>query len=112
MKQRKGENDRRKHFMINLREGMLPTRRGSNLQPPDHKSDPFVDYCTCAEFFFIRAQQTHDVYTTSPQRQCNVMTLHRRETTLYKRHVLTGPSVAVSFGASGRLCFVILAFSG
>ena len=23
-------------------------------------------------------QQTHDVYTTSPQRRCNVMTLHRR----------------------------------
>ena len=24
------------------------------------------------------SQQTHDVYTTSPQRRCNVMTLHRR----------------------------------
>ena len=35
----KGENDRRKYIMINLRERMLPTRRGSNPQPPDHQSD-------------------------------------------------------------------------
>ena len=26
----------------------------------------------------ITSQQTHDVYTTSPQRRCNVKTLHRR----------------------------------
>ena len=37
----------------------------------------------CQSLLFIkcslsRSQQTHDVYTTSPQRRCNVMTLHRR----------------------------------
>ena len=30
LNQRKGENDRRKYFMINLHERMLPTQRGSN----------------------------------------------------------------------------------
>ena len=39
MNQRKGQNDRRKYFIINLHERMLPTRRGSNPQPPDHQSD-------------------------------------------------------------------------
>ena len=39
LSQRKGENDRRKYFMINLHETMLPTRRRSNPQPPDHQSD-------------------------------------------------------------------------
>ena len=27
---------------------------------------------------YSSSQQTHEVYTTSPQRRCNVMTLHRR----------------------------------
>ena len=36
---RKGENDRRKYFMISLHERMLPAPAGSNLQPPDHQSD-------------------------------------------------------------------------
>ena len=31
-------SDRRKHFMINLHERMLPTRRGSNPQAPGHQS--------------------------------------------------------------------------
>ena len=35
LNQGKGENDRRKYFMIR----MLPTRWGSNPQPPDHQSD-------------------------------------------------------------------------
>ena len=35
--QLKGENDCRN--MINFHERMLPTQRGSNLQPPDHQSD-------------------------------------------------------------------------
>ena len=35
----KGENDHRKYFMISLHERMLPSRRGSNPQPPDHQSD-------------------------------------------------------------------------
>ena len=35
----KGENDRRKYSMINLHETMLPTRRRSNPQPPNHQSD-------------------------------------------------------------------------
>ena len=39
LNQRKGESDRRKYFMINLHERMLPTRRGSNPQPPDLQSD-------------------------------------------------------------------------
>ena len=39
LNQRNGEGDRRKYFMINFHEKMLPTRRGSNPQPPDHKSD-------------------------------------------------------------------------
>ena len=30
------------------------------------------------EFGPIRSRQAHDVNTTSPQRRCNVMTLHRR----------------------------------
>ena len=34
-----GENDRRKYFMINLHERMLPTWRGLNPQPPDHQLD-------------------------------------------------------------------------
>ena len=33
-KWRKEENDRRKYFMINIHKRMLPTRRGSNPQPP------------------------------------------------------------------------------
>ena len=33
----KGENDRRKYFMINLHERMLPIRRGSNSEPPDQR---------------------------------------------------------------------------
>ena len=28
--------------------------------------------------YFVSAQRAHDVNTTSPQRRCNVMTLHRR----------------------------------
>ena len=28
--------------------------------------------------FRVETQQAHDVNTTSPQRRCNVMTLHRR----------------------------------
>ena len=39
LNQQKGENDRRKYFMINLYKRMLPTRRGLNLQPPDILSD-------------------------------------------------------------------------
>ena len=35
---REWENDHRKYFMINFHERMLPTRRGSNPQPPDHQS--------------------------------------------------------------------------
>ena len=42
LNQRKGENDSRKYFMINLHERMLPTRCGSNPQPPDHQSG-----CAC-----------------------------------------------------------------
>ena len=37
--QRKGENDRRKYFMINLQERMLPTLAGSNPPPPGLQSD-------------------------------------------------------------------------
>ena len=37
LNQRKGENDHRKYFMINLHERMLPA--WSNLLPPDHQSD-------------------------------------------------------------------------
>ena len=57
---------------------------------------------------YVHSQRAHDVNTTSPQRRCNVMTLHRRwgdvvltstswrcidvEPTLYKRHVPAGLS--------------------
>ena len=34
-----GREWRRKYFTINLHEKILPTRRGSNPQPPDHQSD-------------------------------------------------------------------------
>ena len=37
--QQKGENDRRKYFVFNLQEGMLPTQLGLNPQPPDHQLD-------------------------------------------------------------------------
>ena len=37
--QQKGENDRRKYFMISCHERMLLTQQGSNSQPPDHQSD-------------------------------------------------------------------------
>ena len=37
--QRKGKNDSRKYFMINLHERILSTRRRSNPRPPDHQSD-------------------------------------------------------------------------
>ena len=45
LNQRKGKNDRRKYSMINLKERMLATRRGSNLHTPDlqsnaHPSEP------------------------------------------------------------------------
>ena len=36
---RKRENNRRKDFMINLHEGMLPTPQQSNPRCPDHQSD-------------------------------------------------------------------------
>ena len=41
LNQRKGENDRRKYFMINLisTKECCRTRRGSNPRPPDHQSD-------------------------------------------------------------------------
>ena len=39
LNQRKGENDRRKYFMINLQVRMLPTGRRSNPKPPDLQSD-------------------------------------------------------------------------
>ena len=39
LNQRKGQNDRRKYFMINLHERMLPTGRGLNPQPPGLRLD-------------------------------------------------------------------------
>ena len=39
LNQRKWDNDRRKYFMINRHERMLPTGRRSNPQPPDYQSD-------------------------------------------------------------------------
>ena len=39
LNQRKGENDSRKYFMIKSPKRVLPTRRDSNPQPPDHQSD-------------------------------------------------------------------------
>ena len=38
LKQQKGEDGRRKYFMINLHDRMLPIQWGSNPQPPDHQS--------------------------------------------------------------------------
>ena len=39
LNQQKGENCRGKYFMISVHERMLPTRRESYPQPPDHQSD-------------------------------------------------------------------------
>ena len=39
LNQGKGENDRRKYFMINHHERMLLTQQGSNPQRPNHQSD-------------------------------------------------------------------------
>ena len=39
LNKRKGENDHRKYFMINLQEMLLLTRQGSNRQPLDHQWD-------------------------------------------------------------------------
>ena len=39
LSQLKGENDRRKYFMINLQERMLLDPAGSNPGPPDHQSN-------------------------------------------------------------------------
>ena len=39
LNQRKGENDHRKYFMINLHERMLPTSAGLNPRPPGLQSD-------------------------------------------------------------------------
>ena len=39
LNQGKVEIDRRKYFMINLHEILLPTQWGSNPQPPDLQSD-------------------------------------------------------------------------
>ena len=35
----------------------------------------------------VYSQQARNVETTSHQRRCNIMTLHRRDVTLYIRHV-------------------------
>ena len=37
-----------------------------------------LQYTFFYECFVYNAQQAHDAFTTSPQRRCNVMTLHRR----------------------------------
>ena len=39
LNQRKGENDRRKYFMINLHERILPTSTGVEPAPPGLQSD-------------------------------------------------------------------------
>ena len=56
-----------------------------------------VESVRTPQYFFVQfldigtSRQAHDVNTTSPQRRCNVMTLHRRciyvMATLYLRHV-------------------------
>ena len=39
LNQWKEQNDHRKYFMVNLHKRILPVRRWSNPQPPDHQSD-------------------------------------------------------------------------
>ena len=46
LNQRKGENDRRKYFMINLHERMLRPRRGLNPRPPGLQSDGASNWVT------------------------------------------------------------------
>ena len=50
LNQRKGENDRRIYFMINLHERMLPTSTGLNPRPPGLQSDGASNWATEAGF--------------------------------------------------------------
>ena len=48
LNQQKGENDRRKYFMINLHERMLPTSAGLNPRPPRLQLDGAANWATKA----------------------------------------------------------------
>ena len=49
MNQQKGENDRRKYFMINLHERMLPTSAGVEPATSGLQSDGASNWATKAE---------------------------------------------------------------
>ena len=51
LNQGKGENDRRKHFMINLHERMLRPRRGLNPRPPGLQSDGASNSASSYQYF-------------------------------------------------------------
>ena len=51
---RKGENDRRKYFTINLHERMLPTSAGLNPRPPGLQSDGASNWATEASWFPVK----------------------------------------------------------
>ena len=51
LNQQKGVNDRRKYFMINLHERMLPTLAG--VEPPGLQSDSASNWATEAGLFLF-----------------------------------------------------------
>ena len=69
MNQREGENDRTNYFMINLHERMLPTRRGSNPQPPNH----LLEYKELKAVNFFNLKSLFANFTISVQRDKNFL---------------------------------------
>ena len=52
----------------------------SDSEISDQTVDILADLSLCSMYIYMhqQSQWAHDVYTTSPQRRCNVTTLHRR----------------------------------
>ena len=83
MNQRKGENDYRKYFMINLHETMLPTSAGvestNSWSPVLRASNWAIEAGTCPSYFVYHSEnnfpKTHDVLIIKWAAPCKNMSL-------------------------------------